>query len=162
RERAPGTHQIELQKVLVGLAQVRLSQRDFKAAHVALDRATAILNSNHDAVSEAGAAIENVQTNLALREENYASARTHAEAQIRIEKQLGGGAPQLVPAYVLLGTIDSRLEEFDASEASLREAIRLSESDSGPLQRHLMTALNQIATLLYERDRPGEALPFAE
>ena len=162
RERVPGPHQIELQKVLVGLAQVRLAQRDFSATHVALNRAQAILKSNHGSVSEAGAAIENVETNLALREEHYASARTHADAQIQIEKQLGGGAPQLVPAYVLLGTIYSRLEDFDASEAALREAIRLSESDNGPLQRHLLTALNQIATLLYERDRPREALPFAE
>ncbi len=162
RDRAPGSRQIELQKVLVGLAQVRLAQRDFAATHKALNRARAILESNHDSVSEAGAAIENVETNLALREEDYARARTHAEAQLRIEQQLGGGAPQLVPAYVLLGTIYSRLEEFEASEAALRQAIALTESDHGPLQRHLLTALNQIATLLNERDRPREALPFAE
>ena len=162
RERAPGEHQIELQKVLVGLAQVRMSQRDFPATHAALDRATAILKANHAAVSEAGAAVENVETNLALREEDYATAQLHAEAQIRIEQQLGGGAPQLVPAYVLLGTIHSRLEDFDGSEAALRQAIALAQSDHGPLQRHLMTALNQIATLLYERDRPLEALPFAQ
>src|SRR5208337_4581105 len=31
RERAPGAQQVELQKVLVGLAQVQLSQRDFAA-----------------------------------------------------------------------------------------------------------------------------------
>lgn len=161
REHAPGEHQIELQKVLVGLAQVRLSQRDFPAAHAALNRATAILTANHDSVSEAGAAIENVQTNLSLREEDYATALTHAEEQIRIEQQLGGGAPQLVPAYVLLGTIHSRLENFEASEAALRQAISLAESDHGPLQRHLLTALTQIATLLNERDRPREAQPFA-
>jgi tetratricopeptide (TPR) repeat protein len=57
REHTPGEHQIELQKVLVGLAQVRLSQRDFPAVHVLLDRATDILNANHAAVSEAGAAV---------------------------------------------------------------------------------------------------------
>ncbi len=162
REHTPGEHQIELQKVLVGLAQVRLSQRDFPATHVALDRATAILNANHAAVSEAGAAVENVHTNLAIREEDYATAQLHAQEQIRIERQLGGGAPQLVPAYVLLGTIRSRLDDFDASEAALREAIDLAQSDHGPLQRHLMTALNQVATLLNERDRPREALPFAQ
>jgi CHAT domain-containing protein/tetratricopeptide (TPR) repeat protein len=162
REHTPGEHQIELQKVLVGLAQVRLSQRDFPAVHVLLDRATDILNANHAVVSEAGAAVENLQTNLAIREEDYSSAQLHAQAQIRVEQQLGGGAPQLVPAYVLLGTIRSRLDDFDGSEAALREAIRLAESDNGPLQRHLMTALNQIATLLYERDRPREALPFAQ
>lgn len=162
RERAPGKNQIELQKVLVGLAHVRLDQRDFPAAHAALDRAMAILTANHAAISEAGAAIENVETNLAVHEENFAQARVHAEAQIRIEKQLDGGAPQLVPAYVLLGNIYARLEDFDASEAALREAIRLAESDLGPLQRHLQLALNQIAVLLNERDRPREALPFAQ
>jgi len=162
RERVPGRQRIELQKVLVGLAHVRLAQRDFPAAHAALDRATAILDIDHGAVSEAGAAIENVKTNLAVREEDFAGARTHALAQIEIEKQLGSGAPQLVPAYVLLGTIEARLENFDASEAALREAIRLAESDGGPLQRHLLTALNQIAVLLNERDRPREALPFAQ
>jgi CHAT domain-containing protein len=162
RERAPGEKQIELQKVLVGLAQVRLAQRDFPAAHAALDRATVILTRNHAAVSEAAAAIENVQTNVALREEDFASARAHAEAQIRIEAQLSGGAPQRIPAYVLLGTIDQRMDDFDAAERSLREAIRLAESEHGPLQRHYLTALNQIALLLIERDRPREALPFAQ
>jgi CHAT domain-containing protein len=161
REHSPGLHQIELQKVLVGLALVRLGQRDFAATHVALDRATAILRANHAAVSEAAAAIENVQTNLALREENYQDARAHAETQISIEKQLAGGAPQLVPAYVLLGTIYERLDDFDAAEKALREAIRLAESTHGPLQRHYLTALNQIASLLNERDRPREAMPFA-
>ncbi len=62
-----------------------------------------------------------------------------------IEKQLRGGAPQLVTAYVLLGTIDQRLDDFDAAEAALREAIRLSEAENGPLQRHYLTALNQMA-----------------
>jgi CHAT domain-containing protein len=162
REHTPGEHQIELQKVLVGLAQVRMSQRDFAATHVALDRATAILNANQAAVSEAGAAIANVRTNLSLREEDYATARLNAQEEIRIERQLPGSEQQLVTAYVLLGSISSRLEDFAGSEAALRQAISLAQSAQGPLQRHLMTALNQVATLLYERDRPREALPFAQ
>jgi CHAT domain-containing protein len=161
RERAPGRQQIELQKVLVGLAQVRASLRDFPAAHAAVARARGILIANHATVSEAGAAIENIETNLDLREEAYERARIHAEAQIAIEKQLQGGAPQLVTAYVLLGSIDQRQDDFDAAEAALREAIRLSESEKGPLQRHYLTALNQMAAMLIERDRPFEALPFA-
>ncbi|HEY5102252.1 MAG TPA: tetratricopeptide repeat protein, partial [Steroidobacteraceae bacterium] len=161
RERAPGLRQIELQKVLVGLAQVRASLRDFRAAHEAVARANAILIANHATVSEAGAAIENIEANLDLREEVYARARTHAEAQISIEKQLQGGAPQLVTAYVLLGSIDQRLDDFDAAEAALRQAIRLSEAENGPLQRHYLTALNQMAVMLIERDRPFEALPYA-
>jgi CHAT domain-containing protein len=162
REQTPGEHQIELQKVLVGLAQVRMSQRDFPATHAALDRATAILNANQAAVSEAGAAVENVRTNLSLREEDYVTAQLHAQEEIRIERQLPGSEQQLVTAYVLLGTIRSRLEDFDGSEAALRQAISLADADHGPLQRHLITALNQVATLLYERDRPREALPFAQ
>ena len=162
RERAPGLQQIELQKVLVGLAQVRASLRDFRAAHEAVARANGILIANHATVSEAGAAIENIEANLDLREEAYQRARSHAEAQIAIEKQLQGGAPQLVTAYVLLGSIDQREDDFDAAEAALREAIRLSESEKGPLQRHYLTALNQMAAMLIERDRPFEALPFAQ
>lgn len=161
RERAPGLQQIELQKVLVGLAQVRASLRDFRGARETLARANAILIANHATVSEAGAAIENIEANLDLREEAYARARAHAEAQISIEKQLQGGAPQLVTAYVLLGSINQRLDDFDAAEAALREAIRLSEAENGPLQRHYLTALNQMAVMLIERDRPFEALPFA-
>ncbi len=162
RERAPGLQQIELQKVLVGLAQVRASLRDFRAAREALARANGILIANHATVSEAGAAIENIQANLDLREEAYDSARANAQAQIAIEKQLQGGAPQLVTAYVLLGTIEQRRDDFDAAEAALREAIRLAESEKGPLQRHYLTALNQMAVMLIERDRPFEALPFAQ
>jgi CHAT domain-containing protein len=162
RERAPGLQQIELQKVLVGLAQVRASLRDFRGAHEAVARANGILSANHATVSEAGAAIENIEANLDLREEAYEHARAHAESQIAIEKQLRGGAPQLVTAYVLLGTINQRLDDFDAAEAALREAIRLSESENGPLQRHYLTALNQMAAMLIERDRPFEALPLAQ
>lgn len=162
REGAPGAAQIELQKVLVGLAQACAAQRDFRAAHEAVDRANAILIANHARVSEAGAAIENIETNLAMREEDYGVARIHAEAQIAIERQLDGGAPQLVTGYVLLGSLYQRLDDFDAAEAALREAIRLAESAQGPLQRHYLTALNQIATLLIERDRSREALPFAQ
>jgi CHAT domain-containing protein len=162
RERAPGLQQIELQKVLVGLAQVRAALRDFRAAHEAVARANGILIANHATVSEAGAAIENIEANLDLREEAYERARAHAEAQIAIEKQLRGGAPQLVTAYVLLGTIDQRLDDFDAAEAALCEAIRLAESEKGPLQRHYLTALNQMAAMLIERDRAFEALQFAQ
>jgi CHAT domain-containing protein len=162
RERAPGPQQIELQKVLVGLAQVRASLRDFRGAHEAVARANRILTANHATVSEAGAAIENIEANLDLREEVYERARAHAESQIAIEKQLRGGAPQLVTAFVLLGTINQRLDDFDAAEAALREAIRLSESENGPLQRHYLTALNQMAAMLIERDRPFEALPLAQ
>jgi CHAT domain-containing protein/tetratricopeptide (TPR) repeat protein len=161
RERVPGAGRVELQKVLVGLAQVRLSQRDFPATHALLDRANVILQEDHATVSEAAAAIENLLTNLAVREEDYAAARGHAQAQIAIERQLNGGAPQLVPAYVLLGRILEHLDDFAGSEAALREAIRLTESDHGPLQRHLLVALNQIAVLLNDRDRPAEAEPFA-
>jgi CHAT domain-containing protein len=162
RERAPGVNQIELQKVLVGLAQARASQRDFPTAHAAVARAKTILIANHATVSEAGAAIENIEANLDLREEAYERARLHAQAQIAIEKQLQGGAPQLVTAYVLLGTIDQRQDDFAAAETALREAIRLAESQQGPLQRHYLAALNQIAAMLIERDRADEALPFAQ
>jgi CHAT domain-containing protein/tetratricopeptide (TPR) repeat protein len=162
RERAPGLQQIELQKVLVGLAQVRASLRDFRGAHEAVARAKGILIVNNAMVSEAGAAIENIEANLDLREEAFPQAQAHAEAQIAIEKQLQGGAPQLVTAYVLLGTIDQRRDDFEAAEAALREAIRLSEAEKGPLQRHYLAALNQMAAMLIERDRPFEALPFAQ
>ncbi len=161
REISPGPHEIELQKVLVGLAQVQVSLRDFAGARAALDRAFAILERNHAAVSEAAAAIENTYTNLALREEDFATARRHAERQIEIERQLEGGAPQLVPAYVLLGRILERLDEFEASEDAQREAIRLSESEHGPLQRHHLSALTQLASLLHARGRPDEAQVLA-
>ncbi|HLZ98868.1 MAG TPA: CHAT domain-containing tetratricopeptide repeat protein [Steroidobacteraceae bacterium] len=162
RERFPGERKIELQKVLVGLALVRQGQGDFTAARECLARARDILTQNNDLVSEAAAAIENVLTNVALREDNFRDAKQHAEAQVRIEKQLQGGAPQLVPAYALLGQILARLDDFKASEAASREAIRLSESDHGPLQRHYFSALTQLGLLLNERGRPGEALGFAQ
>jgi CHAT domain-containing protein len=162
RERFPGERKIELQKVLVGLALVRQAQGAFPTARECLARAREILAQNNDLVSEAAAAIENVLTNVAVREENFRDARQHAEAQVKIEKQLQGGAPQLVPAYALLGQILARLDEFDASEAASREAIRLSESDHGPLQRHYFSALTQLSLLLNERGRPAEALGFAQ
>ena len=56
REIHPGARKIELQKALVGLAQVQSSQRDFDTALETLDRAHAILVENGDTVSEAAAA----------------------------------------------------------------------------------------------------------
>jgi CHAT domain-containing protein/tetratricopeptide (TPR) repeat protein len=161
REIHPGVKKIELQKALVGLAQVQSSQRDFNHALQTLDRAHAILVENGDTVSEAAAAIENAYTNIAVRQEDYVTARRHAETLLDIERQLEGGAPQLVPGHVLLGHILERLDEFEAAEAELREAIRLSESDQGPLQRHQLRALTQLGALLNERGRPTEALPVA-
>jgi len=157
RERAPGPKKIELQKVLCGLAQVQVAQRDFVAAENNLQRAHAILVENGDTVSEAGAAIENALINVAFRQERYDEARRHAEEQLRIENQLKGGAAQLVPAYALLGRILERLDEYERAEQALRRAVELAEGMQGPLQRHRFSALYQLAALLDERDHPAEA-----
>jgi CHAT domain-containing protein len=163
RERFPGVRKIELQKVLVGLALVRVSQGEFPQARDALQREHDILATNGDLVSEAGAAVENVYTNLAFRQERFLEAKTHAERQIAIEKQLRGGIGQFVPAYVFLARIDERLGDYDGSEAASREAIRLAETTrGGPLQRHQLIALTQLGALLEARGRPREALPVAE
>src|SRR6185437_3893444 len=89
-------------------------------------------------------------------------AREHAERQLQVEKQLQAGIGQFVPAYVFLAQILERLDDFDGSEAASREAIRLSESANGPLQRHHFTALTQLGALLNARGNPSEALPIAQ
>jgi CHAT domain-containing protein len=162
REITPGDKQIELQKILVGLAQVRMAQRNFDGARTALDRAYRILQDNDEARSEAGAAIENAYANLALREEDYAAVRRHAEIQIEIETSLTANVMQLVPAYILLGRALERMNEFENSEAALLEAIRLAQADRGPLQRHYLAALTELGAMLNERDEPARALPYAE
>ncbi|HPF26861.1 MAG: CHAT domain-containing protein [Steroidobacteraceae bacterium] len=161
RELVPGARQIELQKILVGLAQVELSQRNFQSARQLLERAQRILAANNESVSEAAAAIENALANVALREERFATARQHAEALLAIERQLPHGPAQLVPAYVLLGRTLQQLDEFVEAENAAREAVRLAESNDGPLQRHQLAALTQLASLLNARGKPREALPFA-
>jgi CHAT domain-containing protein len=163
REKFPGEKQIELQKALVGLALVKLSQGEFAPARATLQRAHDILAANDDLVSEAAAAVENVFTNLSFREENFAEAKAHALRQLQIEKQLQAGIGQFVPGYVFLAQILEKLADFEGSEAASREAIRLAESqDSGPLQRHELTALTQLGMLLNARGRPSEALPVAQ
>ncbi len=157
RERFPGKKKIELQKVLVGLAQVQLAQREFALADHNLERARAILVQNHDSVSEAGAAIEAALTNVAFHQERYQVARQHAEETLRIEAQLQGGAAQLVPSYALLGRILERLNEYEKAEAALRRAVELAEGKQGPLQRHHFSASYQLAVLLDERNRAAEA-----
>ena len=161
RELAPGDKKVELQKALVGLAQVKLAQRDFAAARANLDRAYAIVLENGDIVSEAAAAIESAYANLALREEDYTAMRRHAEETIRIERALSHAEAQLVPAHVMLGRALERLNEFDASERALIEAIRLAEGDDGPLQRHTLVALAELAAMLNARDEPARARPLA-
>ncbi len=162
REITPGDKKVELQKALVGLAQVRMAQRDFPATRKALDRAYAILVEYNEQRSEAGAAIENAYANLAMRQEDFVGARKHAEAQIAIEKSLAANVMQLVPAYIVLGRALERLDEYEGSEAALLEAIRLAEDDQGPLQRHYLAALTELGVMLNERDEPKRALPFAQ
>jgi CHAT domain-containing protein len=157
RERYPGKKKIELQKVLVGLAQVQLAQRQFALAEHNIERAHAIVEENHDAVSEAGAAIESARTAVAFRQERYEDARRHAEETLRIERQLQGGAAQLVPGYALLGRILERLDEYEEAEQALRKAVELAEGAQGPLQRHHFAALYELAALLDQRDRAAEA-----
>ncbi|MGH8200786.1 MAG: CHAT domain-containing protein [Steroidobacteraceae bacterium] len=163
RERFPGARRIELQKVLVGLALIRIDLGEFPRARVPLQREHDILAKNGDLVSEAGAAVENVYTNLAFRQERFLEAKSHAERQLAIEKKLRAGIGQFIPAYVFLARIDERLGDYEGSEAASREAIRLAETTrGGPLQRHQLTALTQLGALLDARGRPREALPFAE
>ena len=157
RERYPGKKKIELQKVLVGLAQVQLAQRQFALAEHNIERAHAIVEENHDAVSEAGAAIESARTAVAFRQERYEDARRHAEETLRIERQLQGGAAQLVPGYALLGRILERLDNYEEAEQALRKAVELAEGAQGPLQRHHFAALYELAALLDQRDRAAEA-----
>lgn len=162
RERNPGAKKIELQKVLVGLAQSQSYLREFDEAKASLARAQAILVENGETVSEAAAAIENTYINIAWRQEDYASARDHAAAQVRIEEAMGGPAAQRVPAYIFLGRSLERLDDFDEAEAALRKAVDIAESrDGAPLQRHHMTALTQLAGLLIVRGKPVEAAAFA-
>lgn len=162
REHNPGPRKIELQKVLVGLAQNLSFQRDFTGAKEMLARAEAILAENGEAVSEAAAAIENTYVNIAWREEDYASVRAHAEKQIRIEEQLPETSAPRVPAYVWLGQGLERLDEFEKAEAALRKAVEIAESrNSAPLQRHQFSALTQLAGLLVARGRPAEARDVA-
>jgi CHAT domain-containing protein len=160
RERLPGDKEIELQKVLVGVAQVQISQRDFPAAQKSLERAEASVAKNGDMVSEAGAAIENSLANVTLRQEDYEAARQHAEEQLRIETEMHNTAAQLVTAYALLGTILERQNEYDQAEVAMRRALELSESAQGPLQRHHFTALYQLSVLLEERGRAAEARDY--
>ena len=157
REHSPGAKKIELQKVLVGLAQVQLSQREFGPARQNLERAHLILEENQDTVSEAGAAIESALASVTFRQERFEDARRHAEETLRIERRLQGGAAQLVPAYALLGRILERLDEYEQAEQNLRRAVQLAEGMQGPLQRHHFSALYQLAALLDERDRAAEA-----
>jgi CHAT domain-containing protein/tetratricopeptide (TPR) repeat protein len=157
RERYPGKKKVELQKVLVGLAQVQLSRREFALAEQNLQRAHAIVVENRDTVSEAGAAIESARIAVAFRQERYEDARLHAEETLRIERQLQGGAAQLVPAYALLGRILERLDDYEEAERALRRAVDLAEGMQGPLQRHHFSALYQLAVLLDQRDRAAEA-----
>jgi CHAT domain-containing protein len=162
RERNPGANKIELQKVLVGLAQSQSMVRDFAAAKAALARAERILVENDASISEAAAAIENTYINIAWREEDYPAVRVHAEKAIRIEERMGGHAAQRVPSYVWLGQSLERLDEFEAAEAALRKAVEISESKEGaPLQRHQLAALTPLAGLLVMRGKPAEARDFA-
>jgi CHAT domain-containing protein/tetratricopeptide (TPR) repeat protein len=163
RRRFPGVKKIELQKALVGLALVQLNQGKLYEARVTVEEAHRIAVEYHEEVSEAAAAIENILTNVSMREENFQEAKRHVEAQLAIEKQLQAGIGQFVPGYVLLGQILERLNDFAGSEAASREAIRLAETaHGGPLQRHHLTALTQLAILLDARGRPREALEFAQ
>ena len=162
RERTPGPKKLELQKVLVGLAQSQSMLRQFGAAKESLARAQAILRENGESASEAAAAIENTYINIAWREEDFAAVRAHAEAQIRIEDQMASPAAQRVPAYIWLGQSLERLDEFEQAEAALRKAVAIAESKEGaPLQRHHFTALAQLAGLLVLRGKPAEGLEFA-
>ncbi len=162
RERTPGAKKIELQKVLVGLAQTESMLRNFAEARDALERARTILVENGETVSDAAAAIETSYINVAWREEDFAGARKHAETQIRIEEQMGGPAAQRVPAYVWLGRSLERLDELEAAEAALRKAVEISESQQdAPLQRHHFLALERLAGLLVTRGKPAEAREIA-
>jgi CHAT domain-containing protein len=164
REHVPGDKQVELQKVLVGLAQVRLSQRRFDEALALAERSEAILQANGETVSEAAAAIKNLMGNIALAREDFPAARDRAREQVAIELALkaAGGPDQPVTAYAMLGQALQKLNEYSEAEAALRESVRLARAPDGPLQRGALTALVQLSALLNDRGEPREALEFAQ
>lgn len=164
RERHPGPKQIELQKVLTGLAQARLAQRQFAAAEAAAARAYGILRDNGESGSEAAGALLNLRANIALVEEHFTEARGYAEQQVRLESTLlaSGGPGQPVTAYSLLGQILQRLNEYDQAEDALREAVRLAQAEQGPRQRSAFIALLHLSALLNERGKPREAARYAQ
>jgi CHAT domain-containing protein/Flp pilus assembly protein TadD len=158
REQNPGARKIELQKVLVGLAQNLAQLREFAEAKTLLARAEKILDENGETASEAAAAIQNTYINIAWREEEFAAVRRHAERAIEIEDRMASPAAQRVPSYVWLGQSLERLDEFEQAETALRKAVEIAESKQGaPLQRHEATALTNLAGLLVLRGKPAEA-----
>lgn len=163
REHNRGARSIDLQKVLVGLAQSQAALREFDAAKKHLARAEAILAENAETASEAAAAIENTYINIAWREEDFAAVRLHAERSIDIENRMASPAAQRVPSYVWLGQSLERLDEFEQAEAALRQALEIAESKQGaPLQRHQVSALTNLAGLLVVRGKPAEAHDTAQ
>ncbi len=162
RERLPGRNSVELAKVLNGLGRVRMAQRDYAAAQHALDRALAIATANHTDDGDFGAGLENALANLYLRLEKFELARQHILAELRIEEQMPGSGAQRTVGHILLGTVLEKLERFDEAEAELRKALALSDTAQGPVQKRSLRALNRLAALLQNRDRPREALPYAE
>jgi CHAT domain-containing protein/tetratricopeptide (TPR) repeat protein len=164
REKLPGPKRLELQKVLVGLAQTRMSQRRFAEARALAERSFAILRSQGESVSEAAAAIKNLLANIALGSEEFAAARDHARDQVAIELELRarGGPDQPVTAYAVLGQALQRTNEFDEAEVALRESVRLAETRDGPLQRSGYIALLQLSALLNERGDPRQAAQLAQ
>jgi pentatricopeptide repeat protein len=164
REKVPGPRQIELQKVLVGLAQVRMSERRFTEADKLTERGYGILRANGETISEAAAALKNLQANIALNSEDFAAARDHAREQVAIELALRakGGPDQPVTAYLMLGQALQRLNQYAEAEAAMREAVRWSESQEGPLQRGALTAYTQLSALLNDRGEPQQAAQFAQ
>lgn len=162
REHNPGPKKIELQKILVGLAQSQAVLRNFTAAKSALARAEKILIENDAAVSEAAAAIENTYINIAWREEDFTAVRRHAEKSLVIEEKMASPAAQRVPSWVWLGQSLERLDEYEGAEAALRKAIEIAESKEGaPLQRHPLAAYTSLAGLLTIRGAPAEARDVA-
>ena len=165
RERVPGEKQVELQKVLVGLAQVRLSQRRFDEALALAERSEAILQANGETVSEAAAAVKNLMANIALaREDLHRRPRPRPGAgghRTGLEGGRRSGPAGHGLRHAGPGPAETeRVFGGRGGAAGIRAAGRA--RPEGPLQRNALTALVQLSALLNDRGEPREALGFAQ
>ena len=156
-------NQLLYARMLIGLGNSARAGQEFALARESLLQAQRRLRALGLGESMDMTDVFNALMRTAGQQQDYATAKKHAMAEVALTKKLRGPLePELRYGLASLGVIHINLQEYDRAERVLREAMTISDAAKVSDFKAEMLVLTDLAGLLTERGNPREALGLAQ
>ena len=150
-----GDHHPETGQTLIGLGLLYINERRYPEADAAFTEALGIFRPlGH---FDTGTCLRMLGLSLTAQERYEEAAKRFEEALVVLREKRGPKDQLTLTALGNLGNVYLRLNQLDAAESRLREAITGLEALFGPDADQLRAPLNQLGEVLRARGRVEEA-----